>query len=364
MKDHKILIIGAGPAGLETAHQLKSLGLIPIIIERSDKIGGHLAQWDRLFPSSDNAENLLERLKEQVKDIEIQLNSRINNIEKEGNIFHVTLSNNKTYDVSAIVVCTGFDLFKAEKKQEYGYGIYNNVITNAELEKYFKTHHDDRINEPKRIGFVHCVGSRDVKVNNTYCSKVCCATALKQACEIKEEFPDADVYCFYMDLRMFGKGYEDLYLKAQKDFDIKCVRGRVCEVSENIEGKLVIKAEDTLLGTPMKMTLDLLVLMCGMEKSKNSNEIQKMLNINSNKDGFIESRDIFTGLNLTKERGVFVAGACTSPKTLPETLAEARSAAVEVFHYLVQSSEFKVQSSEFKVQSSEFKVQSSEFNHD
>ena len=334
MKNHKILIIGAGPAGLETAYQLKNLGLTPIIIEKSDKMGGHLARWDRLFPSSDNAEDILEKLKGQLKDIEIKLNSRINNIEKEDDIFHVTLSNNKTYDVSAIVMCTGFNLFKAEKKQEYGYGIYNNVMTNAELEDYFKTHRDERIDEPKRIGFVHCVGSRDVKVNNTYCSKVCCATALKQACEIKDEFPDADVYCFYMDLRMFGKGYEDLYLKAQKDFDIKCVRGRVCEVSENIDGKLVIKAEDTLLGTPMKITLDLLVLMCGMEKSEGVERLQNMLNIKSNADGFIETRDIFSGLNLTKEDGIFVAGACTSPKTLPETLAEARSAAVEVFNYL------------------------------
>ena len=266
--------------------------------------------------------------------MEIKLNSRISNIEKEGETFHVTLTNNKTYDVSAVVLCTGFDLFKAEKKQEYGYGIYNNVITNAELEHYFKTHNDERIKEPKRIGFVHCVGSRDVKVNNTYCSKVCCATALKQACEIKEEFPDADVYCFYMDLRMFGKGYEDLYLKAQKEFDIKCVRGRVCEVSENIEGRLVIKAEDTLLGTPMKMTLDLLVLMCGMEKADGVDKIQKMLSINSNSDGFIENKDTFTGMNLTRERGVFVAGACTSPKTLPDTLAEARAAAMEVYRYL------------------------------
>ncbi|MBE6347156.1 MAG: CoB--CoM heterodisulfide reductase iron-sulfur subunit A family protein [Lentimicrobiaceae bacterium] len=334
MKEHIVLIIGAGPAGLETAYQLKNLGLTPVVIERNDKIGGHLAQWDRLFPSSEEAEQLLERLKGQTKDIEIRLNSRITNIEREGDSFHVTLSNNRTYDADAIVLCTGFDLFKAEKKQEYGYGIYNNVITNAELERYFKTHHDERINEPKRIGFVHCVGSRDVKVNNTYCSKVCCATALKQACEIKDEFPDADVYCFYMDLRMFGKGYEDLYLKAQKDFDIKCVRGRVCEVSENIEGKLVIKAEDTLLGTPMKMTLDLLVLMCGMEKADGVDKIQKMLSINSNSDGFIENKDTFTGMNLTRERGVFVAGACTSPKTLPDTLAEARAAAMEVYRYL------------------------------
>lgn len=334
MKEHIVLIIGAGPAGLETAYQLKNLGLTPVVIERNDKIGGHLAQWDRLFPSSEEAEQLLERLKGQTKDIEIRLNSRITNIEREGDSFHVTLSNNRTYDADAIVLCTGFDLFKAEKKQEYGYGIYNNVITNAELERYFKTHHDERINEPKRIGFVHCVGSRDVKVNNTYCSKVCCATALKQACEIKDEFPDADVYCFYMDLRMFGKGYEDLYLKVQKDFDIKCVRGRVCEVSENIEGKLVIKAEDTLLGTPMKMTLDLLVLMCGMEKADGVDKIQKMLSLNSNSDGFIENKDTFTGMNLTRERGVFVAGACTSPKTLPDTLAEARAAAMEVYRYL------------------------------
>ena len=334
MKEYKILIIGAGPAGLETAYQLKKIGFTPIIIERNDKIGGHLAQWDRLFPSSNDAEDLLEQLTEQTKDIEIKLNTRITNIEKQGDTFHVTLYNNKTYDVSAIVVCTGFDLFKAEKKQEYGYGIYDNVITNAELESYFKTHNDKRINEPRRIGFVHCVGSRDVKVNNTYCSKVCCATALKQACEIKDEFPEADVYCFYMDLRMFGKGYEDLYLRAQKDFDIKCVRGRVCEVSENIEGKLVIKAEDTLLGTPMKITLDLLVLMCGMEKADGIEKIQNMLNLKSNTDGFIESSDSFVGMNITSEKGVFVAGACTSPKTLPDTLAEARAAAMEVFNYL------------------------------
>ena len=334
MKERNILIIGGGPAGMETAHQLKQLGLHPIIIERNDKLGGHLAQWDRLFPSSDDAEELLEKLKEQVEGIEVKLNTRVVNIERQGQTFHVTLSNNKTLDADAIILCTGFDLFKAEKKQEYGYGIYNNVITNAELEKYFKTHQDERINDPKRIGFVHCVGSRDVKVNNTYCSKVCCATALKQACEIKDEFPEADVYCFYMDLRMFGKGYEDLYLKAQKDFDIKCVRGRVCEVSENMEGKLVIKAEDTLLGTPMKMTLDLLVLMCGMEKAEGVERLQAMLNLNSSSDGFIENSNPFTEMNRTKEKGVFVVGSCTSPKTLPDTLSEARSAAMEVFNYL------------------------------
>lgn len=334
MKEGKVLIIGGGPAGIEAAFQLKQLGLNPIIIEKQEKLGGHLLKWDRLFPNGDSAVELLEELMKQTKDIDIRLNTNITNIENNDGLFHVTCSNNKNFDVDAIVVCTGFDLFKAERKQEYGYGIYDNVITNAELENYFKTRKDKRINEPQRIGFVHCVGSRDVKVNNTYCSKVCCATALKQACEIKDEFPDSDVYCFYMDLRMFGKGYEDLYLKAQKDFDIKFVRGRVCEVSENIDSKIVIKAEDTLLGTPLKMTLDLLVLMCGMEKSRTTNEIQKMLNLKDNSDGFVENNDTFMGISKSKTRGVFLAGSCTSPKTLPDTIAEARSAALEVFNYI------------------------------
>lgn len=334
MKENKILVIGGGPAGIETAYQLKNLGFTPIIVEKNDRLGGHLAKWDRLFPASKPADEVLEKMINQLQDIEVRLNTHITDIQKDTDGYHVTLSNNKSYDVEAVVLCTGFDLFKAEKKQEYGYGIYNNVITNAELEQYFKTHNDSRINEPKRIGFVHCVGSRDIKVNNTYCSKVCCATALKQACEIKEEFPEADVYCFYMDLRMFGQGYEDLYLKAQQDFDIKCVRGRVCEVSENIDGKLVIKAEDTLLGTPMKMTLDLLVLMCGMSKSDEAAKIQKMFELGSDTDGFIENYDSYIGMNRSKQKGVFLAGACTSPKTLPDTIAEARAVAMEVYNYL------------------------------
>ena len=118
MNENRILIIGGGPAGMETAFQLKQLGLKPIIIEKNDKLGGHLAQWDRLFPAGDDAESLLEKLKEQCKDIEKKLNAKITNITKENNIFHVTLSNGISYNADAIVLCTGFDLFKAEKKQE------------------------------------------------------------------------------------------------------------------------------------------------------------------------------------------------------------------------------------------------------
>lgn len=319
---------------MEAAKQLRRLGQTPIIVERKENLGGHLAQWDRLFPEFHPAKEVMEQMLAETKGIEAHTNCQITDIQRNANGFHTTLSDNTTIDAKAVILATGFDLFEAERKQEYGYGIYNNVITNAELEQYFRTGSDPRINNPKKIGFVYCVGSRDIKVCNTYCSKVCCATALKQACEMKQAFPDAEIYAFYMDLRMFGHGFEDLYLLSQKDYDIKCIRGRVCEVAENMEGKLIIKVEDTLFGKPLKMTLDNLVLMCGMEKAKGIEKLQQMLGIESNQHGFIKKADNYLGLNATGQEGIFVAGACTAPKTLPDTLAEARGVTMEVFNYL------------------------------
>lgn len=333
MKEN-ILIIGGGAAGMEAANQLKKLGLTPIIIEKSEALGGHIAQWDRLFPAFHPAKDVVAPMLDGVKGIDVRLNTEVADIQRDADGFKVALSNGETINAKAVILATGFDLFKAERKQEYGYGIYNNVITSLELEKFFRTGKDERINNPQKIGFVHCVGARDVKVGNTYCSKVCCTTALKQACEMKEVFPNAEVYTFYMDLRMFGPGYEDLYLKTQKDFDVKCIRGRVCEVSEDMDGRLVIKAEDTLFSKPLKMTLDLLVLMCSMEKNKSIDKIQQQLGIANNSDGFMQNRDMYLGLNGTAKDGVFVAGTCTAPKSLPDTIAEARSVAVEVFNYI------------------------------
>ena len=319
---------------MEAATQLQKMGLTPIIVEKSDHLGGHIAQWDRLFPAFHPAKDVVDQMLNQVKDVKTYLNTEVTDIQRNSDGFKAILSNNETIDAKAVILATGFDVFKAERKQEYGYGIYNNVITSVELENFFRTGKDERINNPKKIGFVHCVGARDVKVCNTYCSKVCCTTALKQACEIKEVFPDAEVYTFYMDLRMFGLGYEDLYLRSQKEFDVKCIRGRVCEVSEDHDGKVVIKAEDTLFGKPLRMTLDLLVLMCSMEKNKSIDAIQQKLGVTNNSDGFMQNKDMYLGMNDSQQEGVFVAGACTAPKSLPDTIGEARSVAVEVFNYI------------------------------
>lgn len=331
-----IVVIGGGPSGLEASAKLHKMGYNVILVEKSPALGGHLAKWDRLFPQGIPAKDVLEGMISNINGVKYFLNANVQNINALGKSYNVILDNGITVLADAVLFATGFDLFKAEKKEEYGYGIYERVITNADLENWFRTKEDSRVaNNPKRIGFVHCVGSRDEKAGNRYCSKVCCATAVKQACEIKQEFQDAEVFCFYMDLRMFGRGYEDLYLSAQKEYGVRFIRGRVSEVAENINKELVVKAEDTLSGKPIKVTLDLLVLMAGMQNCSAGAKVAGQIGVaGMETDGFFETKDTIYSLQQSNKPGVFFAGACTGPKTLPDSLHEARAAALAIHNYL------------------------------
>ncbi len=335
MKEN-IVIIGGGIAGLEAARQLIKLGYDPILIEKEDKLGGHVAQWHCLFPDMTPASDVVSKLISELGDAHIFLKTEILFINHLKDSYNIMLSNGISILSRVILFATGFHVFDAHKKEEYGYGIYDQVITNRDLERWFNTQDDPRIDdhEINAVGFVHCVGSRDEKAGNAQCSKVCCITAIKQAMEMKEKFPDAMVYCFYMDLRMFGKKYEDFYISAQKDHGVRFIRGRVSEVSENIEGKVIAKVEDTLSGKPAKVTLDLLVLMAGMVCNPEGNKLASMIPMQTDSDGFLKSKDNIVDITNTSREGIFVCGACTSPKTVPETLAEARSAALNIHSYI------------------------------
>ncbi len=335
MKEN-IVIIGGGIAGLEAAGQLSALGYKPIIIEKEDHLGGHVADWHRLFPDMTPARDVVNGLIARAADANIFLNTGISFVNKLKDSYNIMLSNGISIITRIILVTTGFSVFDASRKEEYGYGVYDQVMTNRDLEHWFNTGDDKRVNNcaMNAVGFVHCVGSRDEKARNSQCSKVCCITAIKQAIEIKQKFPEAMVYCFYMDLRMFGKKYEDFYINAQRDYGIRFIRGRVSEVSENIDGRVIVKAEDTLSGKPIKVTLDLLVLMAGMVCSPDSTKVANMANLPVDSDGFLKSRDNITDIIESPKEGVFYAGACTGPKTVPETLAEARAAALEVHLYI------------------------------
>ena len=330
-----VLVVGGGIAGMETAVQLKALGLTPVIVEKKGSLGGHVAQWNRLFPDMTPASKVLEPYEMALKEVDIYTDTEIASINYLQKGYTVVLSNGKNLRCKAVVLATGFKLFEAEKKEEYGYGIYDRVITNRDLENWFNTRSDERVPaKPAAIGFVHCVGSRDVKAGNSQCSKVCCITAIKQAIEMKEIFPDAEIYCFYMDLRLFGKKYEDFYINAQRDYGIHFIRGRVSEVAEIIDGRVQVKAEDTLSGKPVKVKLDLLILMSGIICHRGNHDLARSVSLPVDEDGFFRSLDNIAGVTRTDRKGLFLAGTCTGPKTIPETLAEARSAALNVYEYL------------------------------
>lgn len=335
MKDN-IVIVGGGIAGLEAARQLLALGYNPIIVEKEDSLGGHVARWHCLFPDMTPAKDIVSALIEETKQANIFLNTEISFMNKLKDSYNIMLTNGVSVIAKVVLITTGFSVFEAEKKEEYGYGVYDQVMTNSDLEHWFNTGDDERIDgtEINAVGFVHCVGSRDEKARNSQCSKVCCITAVKQAIEMKKKFPDAMVYCFYMDLRMFGKKYEDFYISAQRDYGIRFIRGRVSEVSENIDGRVIVKAEDTLAGKPVKVTLDLLVLMAGMVCNKDCGTIAGMVSLQIDSDGFFKSRDNIADITGSSKEGIYYAGACTGPKTVPETLAEARSAALEIHSYI------------------------------
>jgi heterodisulfide reductase subunit A len=239
----------------------------------------------------------------------------------------------------AVIVATGFDLFKSSRKEEYGYGIYDNVISSADLEGMFRT---GKIlltsgETPKTIGIVHCVGSRDEKSGNLYCSKLCCVTAVKQAIELKEHIPGAKVFCFYMDMRMGGAHYEELYREAQEVWGVNFIRGKVSEAGESIDNRLVIKVEDTLAGRPLKMEVDMLVLMAGMEMSEGGKKIAELSGLNTGENKFFAARDPHYGSNLSNINGVFYAGTCTAPMNTTDTISHARAAVSDVMDYLKES---------------------------
>ena len=333
-----VVVIGAGVAGLETAANLATMGFRVTLVEKEETIGGHLKQWHTLFPSLISGHELLENIKRGItENVKVQTGIKIIGLEAVNDYFTVSGHNGWQEKADVVVLTTGFQLFDARRKEEYGYGIYENVITSADLEELFasdKVFVNRRGKKPERIGFVHCVGSRDEKVNNLHCSKVCCITAVKQAIEVKQHLPDAEVFCFYMDLRMFGRHYEEIYKEAQEKYNIQFIRGRLSESTEDSDGNIVVKVEDTLLGKPLRMKVGLLVLMAGMEPAKDTKTLTAMLGLNDVSDRFIHPVDELFRANCTEIPGVFVAGSLSGPKSVSDTLADARSAALAVKSFL------------------------------
>ncbi|MHA1733187.1 MAG: FAD-dependent oxidoreductase [Promethearchaeota archaeon] len=238
--------------------------------------------------------------------------------------------------VGTIIVATGWKPFDPSGLKEYGYLKFDNVITSLEMERLLssfgpclgKPVRPSDGKPPHSITFVQCVGSRNFRPGmNNYCSRVCCMYAIKQARQYKEKHPEAQINIFYIDIRAFGKGYEEFYESAAREYGINFVRGRLAEILEGENGNVIIRAEDTLLQMPIELETEMVVLSVGLEPQADAGKICQLLSIQTSADGFfLEAHPKLRPVDSLTD-GIFVAGVAQGPKDIPDTVAQAKGAA-------------------------------------
>jgi len=239
-------------------------------------------------------------------------------------------------EVGAAILATGFDLFDASKAKQYGYGRLPNVITSLEFERF--SHASGPTGgkillkngqTPTSIAILHCIGSRDTNFNE-YCSRVCCMYSMKIA-HLAHEKTEGKIYEYYIDIRAFGKGYEEFYKRLLNE-DTVFIRGKAAEVTEVAQtpaekGKLIVIAEDTLLGIVRRTPVDMVVLSVGLEPRKDAADLARTFSISRSQDGFFLERHPKLAPVSTASDGIFIAGSCQGPKDIPDSVAQGAAAA-------------------------------------
>ncbi|MFZ5632433.1 MAG: FAD-dependent oxidoreductase [Bacillota bacterium] len=238
-------------------------------------------------------------------------------------------------NVGAIVLSPGFETFNAEALFYYGYGKFRNVVTSLEFERIlsasgpFQGHlvrpYDKK--EPRKIAWIQCVGSRNIRENHGYCSSVCCMYAIKEAVIAKEHSHEPlETTIFFMDMRTYGKGFEKYYDRAREESGVRFVRSRIFEVTEKDDQSrnLIIRYsnEDGSIGTG---EFDLVVLSVGLQPSKPVIDLGQKLGLDMNRYGFADTAPL-SGVG-TNKPGIYVSGAFSGPKDIPETVMQASAAA-------------------------------------
>jgi len=245
-------------------------------------------------------------------------------------------------EVGVIVVCVGYDVYDPEPNHDFGFGLYDNVITTMEFERLInasgptmgKVVRPSDVVQPKRIGFVQCVGSRDVN-SNIYCSSFCCMASLKNAQLIKEKYPDTEVYIMYMDMRTPFRMYEEFYNRA-RDMNIHFIRGRPAEVTENEDKNIIARIEDTLTNKIENLELDMMVLSVGAVSPDSTEKIRQILKVSRAADGFMmEAHPKLKPVDTTLD-GIFIGGMTQGPKDIPYSISQGSACAARATRFLAQ----------------------------
>jgi heterodisulfide reductase subunit A len=421
-----VLVVGGGIAGIEAALRLAQAGKHVYMVEREPSIGGHMAMFDKTFPTLDCAACILTpKMSALGKEPNIDLLAYSEVVEVDGYVgnfkvkvrkkpryvdidtctgcglcteacvvrkvpsefdqglskrsaayipfpqavpLRATIDPNKCLtltgkkckqpcvaacgpeaidftqteeivdlEVGAIIVSTGFELWNPVQDQRYGYGRLDNVITALEFERISNASgptgghivtKDGR--KPRAVAILHCIGSRDENYQE-FCSRVCCMYSLKFSHLIKEHLPETEVYELYIDMRTYGKGYEEFYRRLMNE-GVHFIRGRAAEVTDTAlspeeEGRLIVHTEDTLLGVTRRIPVDMVVLSSGLAPAHDAKEFAQTLGFGCSANGFYLERHPKLEPVTTVTDGIFIAGACQYPKDIPDTVAQAGAAA-------------------------------------
>ncbi|MEJ2735501.1 MAG: hydrogenase iron-sulfur subunit, partial [Anaerolineae bacterium] len=256
------------------------------------------------------------------------------------------------FDVGAIIVATGMDVYDPTALDEYGYTRYPNVVTSMEFERLVSTGgplggHFGRpsdLKRPERIGFVQCVGSRtlDPSRGNAYCSNICCMNTVKEAQYLKDNYPDTEIVVFYMDMRAFGKGFEELLMRSKSN-GVRYIRGLPGEVREHpATGNLWVTVENTTANRLESHEFDMLVLAVGATPATHTETIRQLVSLSKAPSGFLKEAHAKLRPVDTPTKGVYIAGAAESPKDVRESVTQA-SAASSHASILLGKSKFSVE---------------------
>lgn len=433
------LIIGAGIAGIQAAIEIANSGNKVILVEKSGTIGGHMAMFDKTFPTLDCAACILTpkmaivgqhpnielltlseviALKGKAGDFEVQVIKHPRRVDEKTCIgcgtctekcpgkalsefdsgttlrksiyipFPQAVPNKYLVDpesciyvqkgkcracekacpvdgcinldqepalvdfhVGNIIVATGFEIFDAGQIKRYGYKSHPNVVTSLEFERLINSSGPTEGNirmraqnkkgnwifdinnpEPKSFAIIHCVGSRDENYH-PYCSRVCCMYSLKLSHLIKEKIPNAQVFEHYIDMRAYGKGYEEFYERIKTE-GINFIRGKVGEVDE-IDNKLILRSEDIENEKLLEYPVDMVVLAVGMQAPAINKQLSRILGVQQDTNGWFKEGHILSHSFETSKAGIYLAGTCQGPKDIPDTVVHASSAAAQVIQSIL-----------------------------
>lgn len=340
------LVIGGGVAGMQAAIDLATSDVHTYLVERNSELGGRAYKLSRTYRTHECKADgccmdyckecvFTPKLEELLQDpnLDILLNTEVEDISGGPGNFSVVLRNGdgtRNLDVEAIIVATGSRTFDAGRIPEYGYGQFDDVITFLDLEKLIvkqrseenvlKRPSDGRI--PKTVNILLCVGSRDSNKGNQHCSIVCCTYAIGQAKDLKERYPDMEVYVHYMDLRAAYRGFEEFYKDAQEK-GVRFLRGRVAEVRRD-DGDLKVRVDNIDTDELTEISSDLVILAVGQEPHSGSDAIAGTLGLKMQNNGFIKGNGT---------EGIAIAGCALGPRGIRYSVEDAKRAALEILDF-------------------------------